>query len=55
MVCVVNNLDLKNFALNWLLTGVNAADFDDDHDVDSKDYSIFADHWLDYCPGGWEL
>ena len=55
-VCVVNYYDLANFIDDWLKTGPGwLADLYSDENVDFKDYSIFADYWLDYCPLGWPL
>jgi len=55
-VCVVNYYDLANFIDDWLKTGPGwPADLYSDENVDFKDYSIFADYWLDYCPLGWPL
>jgi len=48
--------DLANFAAQWLQTGSGLqADLYEDEKVDSLDYTILADSWLDYSPDGWEL
>ena len=55
-VCVVNYLDLKNFAEQWLMDGRSlAADLNYSTHVDFVDYSIFASNWLDFCPDNWPL
>jgi hypothetical protein len=55
-VCVVNYIDLENFADLWLDDGSpSPADLSEDSDVDFEDYSLFADDWTDYCPDSWQL
>ena len=55
-VCVVNYLDLKNFAEQWLMDGRGlAADLNYSTHVDFVDYSIFALNWFDFCPDNWPL
>jgi hypothetical protein len=55
-VCVVNYLDLKTLAEQWLASEAGlSADLKPDGTVDFEDFSVFADYWLDYCPGNWPL
>jgi hypothetical protein len=55
-VCIVNYIDLENFAQLWLYDNFSSsADLSGDSDVDFEDYSMFADDWLDYCPDSWQL
>jgi hypothetical protein len=55
-VCVVDYLDLKNFAEQWLMDGRGlAADLNYSTHVDFVDYSIFASYWFDFCPDNWPL
>ena len=54
--CMVNFEDLGNFVDDWLKSGQGwPADLADNNDVDFVDYSIFAEHWLDFCPESWPL
>ncbi|HBG26149.1 MAG: hypothetical protein A2Y10_08250 [Planctomycetes bacterium GWF2_41_51] len=52
-VCVINYTDLKTLAEQWLSTGT--ADLKPDGTVDYEDFTVLADYWFDYCPGGWPL
>lgn len=55
-VCKVGIQDLQNFASHWLVQGRSIADLNRRADAaDLADFSIFADHWLDYCPDAWQL
>jgi hypothetical protein len=55
-VCVVNYLDLKTLAEQWLSSGSGlSADLKPDGTVDFEDFSVLASYWLDYCPGNWPL
>jgi len=48
--------NLANFVNDWLESGTGLpGDLSGNDEVDFIDYSIFADYWLDYCPGGWQL
>ncbi len=48
--------DLVIFCGQWLQEGSGlSADLDGSNNVNLKDYSIFADYWLDRCPTGWPL
>ncbi len=40
--CVVSLEDLANLASQWLTP------------IDNSDFADFAQHWLDYCPDGWD-
>ncbi len=42
--CVVDNLDLRQIAINWLGTG--PADLNGDSIVNIEDFAILAEHWL---------
>jgi hypothetical protein len=54
--CKVNFHDLANFVDDWLKSGPGQfADLYSDENVDFKDFSIFAEHWFDYCPDDWKL
>ncbi len=53
-VCVVGIDDLQNFAELWLSYN-STGNLDAMGDVDMKDFSIFTEWWLDYCPDGWGL
>jgi hypothetical protein len=53
--CKVNYIDLRNFVDDWLRRGTVPGNLDELGYVDFKDYSIFADYWLDYCPDDWPL
>ena len=50
---IANEADIAVFAANWLCScsssnqWCNGSDFDFSGKVDSKDFKIFADHWLD--------
>ena len=55
-VCKVNFEDLANFVNDWLESDTGLpGDLSGNDKVDFADYSKFADYWLDYCPGGWQL
>ena len=41
--CVVMLEDLVNFASGWL------------NGADNEDFAELAQHWLDFCPDGWQL
>jgi len=51
---MVNSLDMKSFAYEWLWMGpaggYNLADLDCDGDTDFHDYAVLALWWLDSCP-----
>jgi len=48
--------DLAVFCGQWLQEGPGlSADLDDSNNVNLKDYSIFADYWLDRRPEDWPL
>lgn len=53
--CILVGFDeLEAFCEQWLQEGPGlGADLDDSNNVDFKDYSIFADHWLDCRPADW--
>ena len=54
--CKVNFEDLANFVDDWLESDTGLpGDLSGNDEVDFVDYSIFANYWLDYCPGGWQL
>jgi len=54
--CKVNFEDLANFVDDWLESDIGLpGDLSGNDEVDFVDYSIFANYWLDYCPGGWQL
>jgi hypothetical protein len=54
--CKVNFTDLANFADDWLDSGVALpGDLSGNNEVDFKDYSMFADYWLGFCPDEWPL
>ena len=60
--CKVNFIIYARFAEQWLRSFCNAgnnfcdgADLDYLGDVDWLDLRLFADQWLDYCPGDWLL
>ena len=54
--CKVNFEDLANFVDDWLESDAGLpGDLSGNDEVDFVDYSIFANYWLDYCPGGWQL
>lgn len=56
VACKVTLEDLANFVEEWLNSGPDwEADLYYDEKVDFRDYSIFANYWLDYCPDGWML
>lgn len=49
--CIVDFYELARFCEQWLQTASNSwADFDNSGCVDFKDFSIFANSWLDVCP-----
>ena len=51
--CIVDFDDLLRFCEQWLQTGSNLEfDLDNSGRVDFKDFSIFANSWLDICPRG---
>jgi len=56
-LCIlVDSNDLELFCKQWLQEGPDlGADLNDSNSVDLKDYSIFADYWLDCCPETWPL
>jgi hypothetical protein len=52
--CKVNFPIFARFAQYWLDVGrVLPADLHEDNIVDHLDLDVFADEWLDYCPGDW--
>jgi len=60
--CKVNFIIYARFAEQWFQSLCNAgndwcsgADIDQLGDVDWLDLGLFADEWLDYCPGDWLL
>ena len=60
--CKVNFRIFARFAQHWLEVPCDlandwcdGADLDYLGDVDSLDLGLFADGWLDYCPGDWLL
>lgn len=54
--CKVNFEDLANFVDDWLESDAGLpGNLGGNDEVDFVDYSIFANYWLDYCPGGWQL
>lgn len=56
MVCVVNYMDLKTLAQQWLSTGTGlTADLQPDGKIDFKDFAVLATYWLDYCQSNWPL
>lgn len=55
-VCKVNFVDLGNFVDDWLQSGAGLpGDLSGNNQVDFKDYTEFAELWLDYCPDEWPL
>ncbi|MHC4664419.1 MAG: hypothetical protein ACYS9T_00480 [Planctomycetota bacterium] len=54
--CKVNLTDLANLVDDWLDSGVGLpGDLSGNNEVDFKDYSMFADYWLGFCPDDWPL
>ncbi|MCK5563836.1 MAG: hypothetical protein KAJ07_01200 [Planctomycetes bacterium] len=54
--CIVSLTDLSNFMSYWLDSGQGIpADLDGNNKVDNVDFSDFVNHWMDYCPDGWQL
>ncbi|MHC4155718.1 MAG: hypothetical protein ACYST6_12455 [Planctomycetota bacterium] len=54
--CKVNFADLANFVEDWLDSGVGLpGDLSGNNEVDFRDYSMFADYWLGFCPDEWPL
>ncbi|MFH1613747.1 MAG: hypothetical protein ABIG61_01505 [Planctomycetota bacterium] len=56
VACKVIFEDSVNFVEDGLKTGPGwPADLHSDGNIDFKDYGIFADYWLDFCPDEWPL
>ena len=56
--CFVNLSDLKHFLAEWLLKESEVgypldADFNNDGEVNLKDYNILISYWMQYCPENW--
>jgi hypothetical protein len=56
--CFVNLPDLSNFLNEWLLKESEVghpldADFNQDGEVNLKDYNILCSYWMQYCPDTW--
>ncbi len=53
---LVNFEQFANFAVQWWETGPGLeADLYEDGSVNWDDLSVFANHWLDYCPNDWGI
>ena len=55
VACQVRFEDLADFVEDWLDSGPVPGNLDSIGNVDFKDYSIFTEYWLDYCPDSWPL
>lgn len=54
--CIVDFNDLAGFCEQWLWYGSDLEfDLNNSAHVDFKDFSIFANSWLDICPESWPL
>ena len=53
-MCIVEFDDFARFAQYWLQSS-DTADLNSDLSVDFLDVQLLADHWLAYCPYGWQL
>jgi hypothetical protein len=52
--CIVGFDDLAAFTSQWLLSGWGLTfDLTSDKQVDSIDFALLAESWLDSCPSGW--
>ena len=55
VACKVTLEDLVEFCDEWLEYGNIAANLNNEGRVDSVDYAILSNLFLDFCPDGWEL